>query len=172
MVKIQLNIIIFNLPVSTPVFYSYLSEVSGSCSDAFLAGIYPNAIPTVAATPKETIIEIGEIIVRIPVNSVMALASTMPRIIPTIPPARLIMVASARNWKTISVFLAPVAMRMPISRMRSITDASMIFIMPMPPTSKLIPAIAPRTILKMSRVRCSCFSSSSGTRISKSSTPW
>ena len=29
---------------------------------------------------------------------------------------------------------APIAMRMPISRVRSVTDTSMIFMMPMPPT--------------------------------------
>ena len=33
---------------------------------------------------------------------------------------------------------APVAMRMPISRMRSVTDTSMMFITPMPPTSSEI----------------------------------
>jgi hypothetical protein len=34
------------------------------------------------------------------------------------------------------------ARRMPISRVRSVTDTSMIFMMPMPPTSSEIDAIA------------------------------
>ena len=42
--------------------------------------------------------------------------------------------------------------------------------MPMPPTTSEIDAIAPSTTLKIVFVRCSCFSSSSGTVISKSVT--
>ena len=38
---------------------------------------------------------------------------------------------------------APMASRMPISRVRSVTDTSMMFMMPMPPTSRLTPATAP-----------------------------
>ena len=37
---------------------------------------------------------------------------------------------------------APMARRMPISRVRSVTDTSMMFMMPTPPTARLIPAIA------------------------------
>ena len=37
------------------------------------------------------------------------------------------------------------ALRIPISRVRSVTVTSMMFIMPMPPTSREIPAIAPIT---------------------------
>ena len=35
---------------------------------------------------------------------------------------------------------APTAMRMPISRVRSVTETSMMFMMPMPPTSSEIAA--------------------------------
>ncbi len=38
---------------------------------------------------------------------------------------------------------APMARRMPISRVRSVTETSMMFMMPMPPTSRLTPATAP-----------------------------
>ena len=38
---------------------------------------------------------------------------------------------------------APMAMRMPISRVRSVTETSMMFMMPMPPTSKDTEAMAP-----------------------------
>ena len=45
------------------------------------------------------------------------------------------------------LILAPVAMRMPISRVRSVTLTSMMFITPMPPTSSEIAAIEPsRTV--------------------------
>ena len=37
---------------------------------------------------------------------------------------------------------APSALRMPISRVRSVTLTSMMFITPMPPTSRLMPAMA------------------------------
>ena len=43
--------------------------------------------------------------------------------------------------------LAPMARRMPISRVRSVTEASMMFMMPMPPTSRLMAAMEPRTML-------------------------
>ena len=48
--------------------------------------------------------------------------------------------------------LAPRALRIPISRVRSVTETSMMFIMPMPPTSREMPAMAARmamTILTM-----------------------
>ena len=38
--------------------------------------------------------------------------------------------------------VAPMAMRMPISRVRSVTDTSMMFMMPIPPTTRLIAATA------------------------------
>ena len=50
------------------------------------------------------------------------------------PPIRLITIASTRNCSSTSRPLAPMAMRMPISRVRSVTDTSMMFMMPMPPT--------------------------------------
>ena len=42
-----------------------------------------------------------------------------------------------------SLCRAPVAMRIPISRVRSVTDTSMMFITPMPPTSSEIAATEP-----------------------------
>ena len=44
---------------------------------------------------------------------------------------------------------APMDMRRPISRVRSVTDTYMMFMIPIPPTSKDIPAIqANRTVIK------------------------
>ena len=48
-----------------------------------------------------------------------------------------------------SRFLAPRARRTPISRVRSVTVASMMFMMPMPPTSREMAAIEPSTMLKI-----------------------
>ena len=67
-----------------------------------------------------------------------------------------------------SRFLAPMARRMPISRVRSITLASMMFMIPMPPTSSEIDAIATITISKMRCVRRCSASSSAGETMVKS----
>ena len=42
----------------------------------------------------------------------------------------------------VAACVAPSALRMPISRVRSVTDTSMMFMMPMPPTRRLTAAIA------------------------------
>ena len=52
---------------------------------------------------------------------------------------------STRNCVSTSEPRAPMAMRMPISRVRSVTETSMMFMMPMPPTSSEIEAIAARS---------------------------
>ena len=52
--------------------------------------------------------------------------------------------------------LAPSARRMPISRVRSVTVASMMFMMPMPPTRSEIEAIVPRMMLNCRAVRWAC----------------
>ena len=62
---------------------------------------------------------------------------------PTSPPVRLSIDASTTNWSSMSRLLAPIALRIPISLVRSVTDTSMMFIIPMPPTSRLIPAMLP-----------------------------
>ena len=63
------------------------------------------------------------------------------------PPARLSRQASARNWFRISDGGAPSALRSPISRIRSETETSMMFMTPMPPTSSEMPATpASRTV--------------------------
>ncbi len=44
---------------------------------------------------------------------------------------------------------APMALRMPISRVRSVTVTSMMFMTPMPPTSSEIAATAPSSTVKV-----------------------
>ena len=64
---------------------------------------------------------------------------------------------------------APTAMRMPISRVRSITLTSMMFMTPMPPTNSDTAA----TIFNSHAIRfvesCCAFANSAGLRIRKSS---
>ena len=56
----------------------------------------------------------------------------------------LIKSASMRNCVRISLRNAPSALRIPISRVRSVTDTSMIFMTPIPPTMSEIAATHPR----------------------------
>jgi hypothetical protein len=51
--------------------------------------------------------------------------------------------ASITNWFRMSTWRAPIARRTPICRVRPSTVASMMFMIPIPPTSSEIPAVAP-----------------------------
>ena len=60
-------------------------------------------------------------------------------------------------------------MRSPISRVRSVTDTYMMFMMPMPPTSSEMPATAASSMVIMSVVEVSIDESSCCERMVKSS---
>jgi hypothetical protein len=75
-------------------------------------------------------------------------AASTPRITPIAPPITAIVEDSIRNCKRMSLRRAPMALRMPISLVRSVTLTSMIFMMTMPPTTKEIEAIAMVTMKK------------------------
>ena len=62
---------------------------------------------------------------------------------PSAQPKRLSISDSIRNCSMIVFRLAPMALRMPISRVLSETDTSMMFMMPIPPTSSEIAAMPP-----------------------------
>ena len=68
---------------------------------------------------------------------------------PTVPPNTDSSAASMRNCSITSRRLAPTALRMPISRVRSVTLTSMMFMMPMPPTSRAMDTIPPATEVMM-----------------------
>ena len=72
----------------------------------------------------------------------MAHDAARPAATPTSPPTRESVIASTRNWARMWRLRAPTAMRRPISRVRSVTDTSMMFMMPMPPTNRETEAIA------------------------------
>ena len=65
----------------------------------------------------------------------------MPSATPSSPPSADSASDSVRNWARMWAGLAPTAMRTPISRVRSVTLTSMMFMMPMPPTSSDTAAI-------------------------------
>ena len=67
---------------------------------------------------------------------------------PTMPPVTESVAASTRNWVRMSRRRAPSALRMPISRVRSVTDTSMMFMITMPPTNSEI-AATPIETMKM-----------------------
>ena len=56
--------------------------------------------------------------------------------------------ASIRNCTRMVRRLAPMAFRMPISRVRSVTVTSMMFMIPMPPTIREIAAIPPSRMFR------------------------
>jgi len=78
-------------------------------------------------------------------------ASPAPTARPAIPPSTDSVSASAKNWRRISRRAAPSALRIPISRVRSVTLMSMMFMMTMPPTTMPITTTAGTTV-KMTRV--------------------
>ncbi len=77
-----------------------------------------------------------------PASAEMASENATPIAMPAMPPVTLSSTASARNCSSTCRRRAPIAMRRPISRVRSVTDTSRMFMMPMPPTTSEIDATA------------------------------
>ena len=71
-----------------------------------------------------------------PARALTASELALPTRIPMNPPTRHKTTASTRNWFKISLVSAPTAIRNPISRVRSVTETSMMFMMPTPPTTR------------------------------------
>jgi len=67
----------------------------------------------------------------------------MPITMPTIPPINDNVNASIINCILISHVFAPTAIRIPISLVLSVTETSIIFIIPIPPTRREIDAMEP-----------------------------
>src|ERR1700680_2620409 len=85
----------------------------------------------------------------------MRTLAVIPNAMPTAPPTTESVTASTRNCDRISLVFAPTAWRSPISRVRSVTDTSMMFMMPMPPTINDTEAMAASKI-DMTRAEVSC----------------
>ena len=59
---------------------------------------------------------------------------------------------SIKNWVIIVFFLAPKALRKPISRVLSVTVTNIMFIIPIPPTSKEMAAIPESRVVNVPAV--------------------
>jgi hypothetical protein len=71
---------------------------------------------------------------------------------PIIPPKRDSMVDSVRKWSKISFLVAPKALRIPTSLVRSVTVAYMIFIIPTPPTISEIDPMAIKNKFNIAKI--------------------
>src|SRR5689334_16656950 len=80
-------------------------------------------------------IDVGEINVGHCSPRAIRIEKNIPTTIPIEPPRELSTIASLRNCRCTSDSVAPTAIRTPISRVRSVTLTSMMFIIPIPPTS-------------------------------------
>ena len=72
-----------------------------------------------------------------------------PRATPIAPPITVSVTASREIASLMSFLLAPMALRRPISRVRSVTVVSIMFMMPMPPTTSDMPATAAKRMVKV-----------------------
>ena len=94
----------------------------GSSTAARRAGHTPNATPTNAEKAKANAIAMGEITVVQPAVLLITAAPPAPRPMPSTPPRTQSTTASMRNWSRMFDFVAPSALRIPISRVRSVTE--------------------------------------------------
>src|ERR1017187_6819044 len=126
--------------------HSWRKAAMGSRRAAFTAGQRPKNRPTLVATPNPaTTLHSGTVEGRLGTNVRIATESSQPARMPIRPPDAVRVMASSRNCQTISLRRAPTALRTPISRVRSVTDTSMMFITPMPPTSRPMDEITTMT---------------------------
>ena len=104
-------------------------------------------MPTTTAAPSDRTIDHGStlvgtgLLVNRRTTGGMANMAKKPTAMPRKPPIVVCTTASIKNCKMMSRRFAPRARRMPISRVRSVTVASKMFMMPMPPTNSGMPAI-------------------------------
>ena len=108
---------------------------------AFLAGTHPKIIPMAAENPNPRIIASTLIRKAVPITWLRIMLSPSPSRIPAIPPIRLSRKLSIRNCSWICHCRAPSAFLSPISIVRSVTVVSIMFMIPMPPTSRAMEAI-------------------------------
>jgi len=101
--------------------------------------------------------EAGEIALGHPVTRAAIFEPMIPTIIPITPPTMLKAIDSTRNCSKISMIRAPTDFRSPISRVRSVTDTSIMFMTPIPPTTSETPAIPARRTVNIPSNVLSCF---------------
>ena len=107
----------------------------GSRREARLAGYAPATMPTPAPMPTPTNTDQSSTAAGRGVTAAMTLAKANPVTTPSAAPTVLRVALSTRNWLMISRRRAPSDFRMPISRVRSATATSMMFMMTIAPTT-------------------------------------
>lgn len=121
--------------------YSRRSASIGFNLEAFTEGRSPKRTPITIEKITEKTIAGMLIAVGVEVIEEITFASIMPTMIPKRPPRLVSTAASVRNCPRIVLLRAPMAFFRPISCVRSVTDTSIIFITPIPPTSREMLAI-------------------------------
>ena len=106
-----------------------------------------------------------------PASAPIRAETATPTTIPTSPPSSDSVSASIRNWAMTSRPRAPIALRIPISRVRSRTDTSMMFMIPIPPTTSEIEAIPASRIVSVVVTADTVLRSCAWSWIVKSSVP-
>ena len=103
----------------------------------------------------------------------MSQASPLASSRPSIPPRMHSSADSIRNWTRISLRRAPMALRRPISKVRSFTLTSMMFMTTMPPTTSEMRVMGVTTMaMEPVNWSTSWFTSSTLTRPKSSSSRW
>src|ERR1035438_4639257 len=125
--------------------HSYRSACIGLSRAALIAGKMPASTPTRTLKPKAIASAVTLMIGALSVgeNELIMLTRAKEVTSPVKPPRMAMTTDSTRIWVKMSLVAAPTDLRMPISRTRSEMLASMMFMMPMPPTSRLMPAMSP-----------------------------
>src|SRR6185437_5639403 len=143
--------------IGTTSDYSYRSASVGFRLAARFAGSMPNPTPTDTEAAKAITMERDEIGILTLVSRLTLSGAAIPMRMPMNPPPTLLMMDSVRNCPRTSFLDDPTALRSPISRVRSVTVTSMMFIMPMP---EMMRASAETTINTISRISAIDFAAS------------
>ena len=109
----------------------------------------PDAIPTDNDTALAMNKELVVMKVFMPEIYVTNCGNVTPIPKPMMVPIKDRTAVSTRNCMMMSHCFAPNARRIPISRVRSLTLANMMFIIPIPPTNNEMAAVEPNTKLKI-----------------------
>src|SRR3989454_10062503 len=116
--------------------YSVRRATTGSSRAALTAGYTPKTSAINEARPRPSSATQPRTTAGNGVSWRSRRARENPRATPMRPPARHCARTSTRNWRAMSRWVAPTERRKPISRVRSVTLTSVMFMMTMPPTTE------------------------------------
>jgi hypothetical protein len=128
--------------------YSLRSAVIGSSLAALRAGMTPAATPTTIESPNPITTDHTETTNGNLKARELTKAIRIPPPAPMQPPIIEMATASIKNWVKMAEWVAPNALRIPISRVRSTIETSIMLAMPMPPTRREMLAIATTKMVK------------------------